>query len=422
VIGQYVDVPLIHQTPSHPVTPKEALVRDIIRGGAIVYGLLAAGFSILMALALILLRMAGNRDDMPALMAATVIASIIAVGCGIGLPLALAGWRSLQGRASPRLVLPSIWLVCLLFVACLGLGTVVIHIRAASILLLPPLHVITSALPALILLAAVLPSLQSGGAGLTRRSFVALFAYGSLLSTVVAITLEGIAATVAMAMAFAALSVLPGGQTSLVRLVDMLQSPALLSSPERLLDVLVTPALVLGIGLLVAVATPLIEETVKSLGAWTEGALLGRLRRSQAFALGIIAGCGFSFVEALFYGGAGLPHAWASLVLTRSATTVIHATATGLVALGWYEVWRGKPWRSIGYLAAGIGLHGIWNGAAGLSAVAGLQLFGENAAAQGLEIGLAALAGLMLVVTFVTAIAALAAFTLRLRQEEPVAV
>ncbi len=87
------------------------------------YGLLAAGFSILMALALILLRMAGNRDDMPALMAATVIASIIAVGCGIGLPLALAGWRSLQGRASPRLVLPSIWLVCLLFVACLGLDT-----------------------------------------------------------------------------------------------------------------------------------------------------------------------------------------------------------------------------------------------------------------------------------------------------------
>jgi hypothetical protein len=41
-----------------------------------------------MALALILLRMAGNRDDMPALMAATVIASIIAVGCGIGRALA----------------------------------------------------------------------------------------------------------------------------------------------------------------------------------------------------------------------------------------------------------------------------------------------------------------------------------------------
>ena len=178
-----------------------------------------------------------------------------------------------------------------------------------------------------------------------------------------------------------------------------------------------SPALVLGVGLLVAVVTPLIEETVKSLGSWTEGNTLGRLSRSQAFGFGVIAGIGFSFAEALFYGSAGLPHAWTSSVLLRSGTTVIHATATGLVALGWYEVWHGRPRRFVLYAGAGIGLHVVWNGLAGLSAVAGLRLFGESAGAQALDTGVAALSVGLLAMTLLVAIAGLAALTLRLRKE-----
>jgi len=297
------------------------------------------------------------------------------------------------------------------------LGTLALHAQAASAVLLPPLHIIASAMPPLILAAAILPALQKGGAGLTRRSFVALFAYGGLFATSVSIALEALAALAAMGMAAGAVAALPGGQEALQRLSMALQSPAMLSDPERLLDVFVSPALVLGVGLLVAVVTPLIEETIKSLGVWIEANTAGRLLRSQAFAFGIIAGIGFSFVEALFYGSMGLPQAWVNSVLLRGATTVIHATATGLVALGWYEVWRGQPGRFVPYAAAGIGLHMVWNGLAGLSAVAGLRLFGESAGAQALDMGVAVMAVGLLGITLLLAIAVLAALTLRLRKE-----
>ena len=66
---------------------------------------------------------------------------------------------------------------------------------------------------------------------------------------------------------------------------------------------------------------------------------------------------------------------------------MIHATATGLVALGWYEVYRDQARQFVFYAGAEIGLHTVWNGLAGLSAVAGLQLFGESAGAQALNTG-----------------------------------
>jgi hypothetical protein len=400
---------------SHRITIQEALVRDILRGGAILYGLLAAGASLLAVLLSALLAVAGSGA--PLVMATTIAASVVAVGCGLGLPLAVAGWHSFKSRASPRLRLPPLWACVLVLVACLGLGTFVLHVRAVSALLLPPLHVIASTLPGLILLAAVLPSLQSGGAGLTRRNFVAMVAYGGLVATAVAIALEGVAAMAVMGLAVTATAMFPGGQAALEQLSRDLQSPAVLSDPERVLDVFVSPALVLGVGLLVAVVTPLIEETVKSLGALGQGSFLRRLSRSQAFAYGVIIGCGFGFVEALFYASAGLPTVWTSSVVVRAATTVIHATATGLAALGWCEAWHGRPLRSLGFLAAGIGLHVVWNGMAGLSAAASLGLFGHSAAGRTVEVGLAALANTSLVVLFIASIVSLGIVTRHVRYQ-----
>ena len=61
----------------------------------------------------------------------------------------------------------------------------------------------------------------------------------------------------------------------------MLQSQAVMPDPERLLDAFVSPALILGVGLLVAVVTPLIEETDQVL-RFMDGrpTLLGRLSRA----------------------------------------------------------------------------------------------------------------------------------------------
>ena len=66
---------------------------------------------------------------------------------------------------------------------------------------------------------------------------------------------------------------------------------------------------------------------------------------------------------------------------------------------------------------AGTGLQSVWNGLAGLSGVAGLQLFGDSAGAQALNAGVAALAVGLLAMTLLVAIAGLAALTLQLRKE-----
>ena len=79
-------------------------MRDIIRVSALLFGLLAAMFSLLAALLLALAMALG--DHAPRLMNLTLLVSLLALGVGLGLPLAAAARRSLQQRASPALRLP----------------------------------------------------------------------------------------------------------------------------------------------------------------------------------------------------------------------------------------------------------------------------------------------------------------------------
>ncbi len=60
-------------------------------------------------------------------------------------------------------------------------------------------------------------------------------------------------------------------------------------------------------------------------------------------------------------------------MVLRGLTAVIHGAATGLFALGWYEVMARRPARFWLYAAGGVGIHGLWNGLSGLVALAGLS-------------------------------------------------
>jgi hypothetical protein len=390
-------------------------VRNTIRGAALVYGLLAALFSLLAALLLGVLAVIG--DGMPPLMNVTVLVSLVSLGVGLGASLAAAAWASFQQRASPPLALPPAWWLGLLFVGLLVLGQLLLTTRLA-VLLLPPIHVAASLLPPLLIVAAITRTMQSAGAHLTRRNLITQFAFGGLVGTLAAILLELGVILFAMAGAGAAVALLPGGVDSIEQLARQLQSAALLADPVRLLQSLLSPGLVLGLGLLVALAIPLLEETVKSLGAWINGVVQGRLTRSQAFTFGVIAGVGFSFTEALFYGAQQLPHGWAGAVLLRGLTAVIHGAATGLFALGWYEVIAGRPARFFLYAAGGVGLHAVWNGLSGLAALAGLGALDTlNPAAQMASGAVAVLAAGLLAGIWLVALAVLIFQTRRLSAE-----
>ena len=207
-------------------------MRDVIRGGAIVYGLLAAGFS---ALAALLLAGAGSRqrrkrqscgDDLDR--------DRVVGGVGVwpGTAVGVCGLAVSARASQPAFALAADLAVVLgirrrsrIGNACSARSGCLRQSCCRRYTSSPP------RCPSLILAAAVLPSLQVGGAGLTRRNFIAMFAYGALFATAVAITLESIAALAAMGMAVGLVAVLPGGQETLQKVSLILQSQAVMPDP-----------------------------------------------------------------------------------------------------------------------------------------------------------------------------------------------
>ena len=392
-------------------------MRNALRGAALAYGVLATLFSLLAVLAVAVAASISLWDDaaggVPLVVSLTIVVSMVAVGAGLGAPLAVAAWRSMQRRASPALRLPPAWWLALIFIGLLLLGQLSLGTRLNA-LLIPPLHVAVSLLPPLLIVAAITSPLQRGGAGLTRRNLVAQFSYGGLVGTALAILVEMGVFLGVLVSAGILVGLAPGAQDNLLRLAEDLQAEALYGDPLRLLRSLMSPGVVLGLGLLVAGAVPLIEEFIKSLGAPINGVVQGRLTRAQAFAFGVMAGVGFSFVEALFYAAQQLPHGWATGVVLRGLTAVIHGAATGLFALGWYEAASGRPARFLLYAAGGIAIHALWNGLSGLTLVAGLaSMDGSQAMMAAGGMGALLAAGLM-AVTWLAALAVLIVYTRRL--------
>ncbi|MEW6239225.1 MAG: PrsW family glutamic-type intramembrane protease, partial [Chloroflexota bacterium] len=131
-----------------------------------------------------------------------------------------------------------------------------------------------------------------------------------------------------------------------------------------------------------SILTPLIEEPVKSIGVWL-GA--DRLRTpAQGFALGALCGAGFAVVESMF-ATFSPDQSWGVTFLTRSASGLMHITASGLIGWG---VARARLSRRhlplIGAYALGIAIHGLWNGAA-ISIVAGGMRIALNAVTREID-------------------------------------
>lgn len=386
-------------------------MRDIIRAAALLFGLLAAAFSLLAALLLALAT--ALSGDALRLMNLTLLVSMLTLGVGLGLPLAAAARRSMQQRASPALRLPPAWWLGLIFLGLLLLGQLILTTPLASAGI-PALHVAASLMPPLLVVAAIAPPLQRAGAGLTRRSLATQFSYGGLVSISLALFLELALITIVFILAGAGVALLPGGAESVERLAAELQARMATGDLMGLASALLSPGLVLGLGLLVAAAVPLIEELIKSLGVPFDAVVQGRLTRAQAFAFGVMAGVGFSFAEALVYGAQQLPHNWVQGVALRALTAVIHAAATGLFALGWYEVAAGRALRFFPYAAGGVAIHALWNGLSGLLLVTGLATLNsqpETMLAGGAGISLAVI---LLASTWLAALAVLIVATRRL--------
>lgn len=346
-------------------------MQRVLQASAVIYGLLAAACSLLLgALFLLALMLPGALED-PSL--STVVFSLIALGGGLGLLLAWAGWRGLAGLPSRVLRLPPFWLLVGLFVASVALGEL---LRRSGVDPLAPLSSIVAALlPSLALVALVVLPLQRAGVLLTRRDLALQFSYGGLVATLLAALAQLVAAFGMIVGTGLLLSWLPGGPEAIQELNAILQSPDLLANPQLLLSRLLTPPLVLAGLLFAAVLVPVLEEVFKSLGVALVVAARGDVSPAQAFAMGVMAGVGFSFVEAVMTSAAIPADGWAITMVMRGGTALIHGLASGLMGMAWQAMMvQHRPGAFLGYAAAAIGLHGAWNASAILGALAATDL------------------------------------------------
>lgn len=138
-----------------------------------------------------------------------------------------------------------------------------------------------------------------------------------------------------------------------------------------------------------SVLVPLIEETFKPLGVWF--LITFKLTPAEGFIAGLLCGAGYGWLEniALTY---STPE-WATTVIGRMGTSLIHMATTGLTGWALVYAWNQKKYIHLAgaYLLAVL-IHGLWNGLAVSYAFA--SLLNKNAPLLVERLGLAAPLGL----------------------------
>lgn len=106
-----------------------------------------------------------------------------------------------------------------------------------------------------------------------------------------------------------------------------------------------------------AVLVPLIEEIFKTLGVWFFAA---KLTRAQGFAMGTLSGSAYALIETL--GVSAQTADWATLLLTRIGTGVLHITTSALMGAAIVGAMRERRYvQLLGTYLLVVALHGLWN-------------------------------------------------------------
>jgi RsiW-degrading membrane proteinase PrsW (M82 family) len=121
---------------------------------------------------------------------------------------------------------------------------------------------------------------------------------------------------------------------------------------------------------------PAIEETAKSLAAWT---IFDRLiSPAQGFVVGALSGAGFGLFESLM--ASAMPDSsWATTLMVRGGSTMMHIMASSLTGWGIASFRIGTPgvgrvMRLVAMYALAMFMHGLWNAAAMMIVFGSLRL------------------------------------------------
>ena len=346
--------------------------------------------------------------------------SVVVLGAGVagGALLALLpgavfvyhGIASYMHIPAGRLRLPPAGGFALVFLLAILIGGVLLLGGVATGAAIPPLHVLAAISAPLAILAlatrrARRPSAPAG-ATVTWRQGLLMMAWGMAIASSIAVVLEGLSFLYAILGFLLANHDLNNASDAQQLANSLSNSNSDIGTVVQFLFLIVT----------VALLGPLIEEFSKGLGV--RFLRSDRPSRYQAFIFGLASGAGFATVEAIEYGSLALSqdlNRWWDTMLLRGGSGSLHALASGIVGLAWYQVFQGRKVRGLGLFLIAVGLHGTWN-ALNVLTVARIVPYFKDLSNQTLEIGLDAVLALLaigLIWTIFTLSGTLA------REEEP---
>jgi RsiW-degrading membrane proteinase PrsW (M82 family) len=134
--------------------------------------------------------------------------------------------------------------------------------------------------------------------------------------------------------------------------------PQSTAARELILPWVMRPAVLSLAMLYVALIVPIVEELLKPLGVWLFSRRL--TSRAQGFALGALSGAAYALIETL--GVSPQTTGWASLLLTRIGTDLLHITTSALMGAAIVSAIQGSKYlRLLGTYILSVSLHGLWN-------------------------------------------------------------
>ncbi len=310
-------------------------------------------------------------DGPPPLQALVLASAFSLVGVAL-LPSAYYSIERLRGvdvpAARPNSV--KIWQGILLLLLWLGVSMLAQFLVDQNIWkwFTPPLYLLAIGIPIYFLIRLATGGLNAG----SRQRFWGVLAVSMILGTTLAIIAEAVLVLVALLGLGLYLGFHPEQVAAFSQIADQLTSAPSVEQVLSLIGPWLNSPFVVGLALLFFSGfAPVIEETAKSIAAWT---VYDRLTSpAQGFVVGALGGAGFGLLESLL--AAATPDSsWASTLMIRGASTMMHIMAASLTGWGIASFRARKDARVlVGSYALAMTLHGLWNASVVMIAFGGLR-------------------------------------------------
>ena len=275
--------------------------------------------------------------------------------------------QRLRGReipeAAPKLL--KVWQGCLLAIVWAGTAMLAQLWVDNDIFkwFTPPLYLLAIGIPVYFLIRLVSGGLNAG----SRQRFWGVLATSIALGVTLAVIVETMLVIVGLVIVGIYIGLHPEVSAVFKQITDQItNAPSIDAAMNAIEPWLNSPVAFLLALLFFSGLAPIIEETAKSLAAWT---IFDRLDSpAQGFVVGALSGAGFGLFESLM--ASAMPDSsWAASLMVRGGSTMMHIMAASLTGWGVAAFRIGNPGggrvlRLVAMYALAMFMHGLWNASA----------------------------------------------------------